>query len=130
MTRSDTRLRLGPALRARCPRCGAKDVWARWGQLAERCPGCGLVFLREHGYWTGGLIVNIAIAQLVLMALLVGTVALTYPDVPWTPLGVAAVGAMIALPIWCYPRTKTVWLYVDLLVHPYSAEERGSDPSG
>lgn len=119
--------RLRHALRARCPRCGAKAVWARWGELADRCPRCGLVFLREHGYWVGGLIVNIFVAQAVLMAMLLGTVATTWPDVPWTGLLVAAVAAMIVVPLWFYPRTKTVWLWLDLRIHPYSGRGWSDD---
>jgi uncharacterized protein (DUF983 family) len=111
--------RLRHALRARCPRCGRKDVWARWGQLRDRCPGCGLVFLREHGYWVGGLIINIGLAEVLLIVLLLGTVATTWPDVPWTGLLIATVAAMIVVPAWFYPRTKTVWLWLDLRVHPY-----------
>lgn len=121
------RPRLRHALRARCPRCGAKAVWSRWGELVDRCPRCGLVFLREHGYWVGGLIVNIFVAQAVLMAMLLGTVATTWPDVPWTGLLVAAIAAMIVVPLWFYPRTKTVWLWLDLRIHPYGGHGWSDD---
>jgi uncharacterized protein (DUF983 family) len=123
------RPRLGPALRKRCPRCGHKAIWDRWGELTERCPGCRLVFLREHGYWVGGLIINLAVAEAVLMALLLGTVATTWPDVPWTALLVAAIAAMIAVPLWFYPRTKTVWLWLDLRLHPYQGRGPSDDAS-
>ncbi len=117
---------LARAARARCPECGERAIWARWGELAERCPGCELVFLREHGYWVGGLIVNLGVAQLAFAVLLLGTVALTWPDVPWTTLLVAAAVLVVALPIWLYPRTKTLWLWVDRTVHPYGRSDGGS----
>lgn len=124
---ADAPPRLRHALRARCPRCGAKKVWDRWGELADRCPACALVFLREHGYWAGGLIVNVFVAQAVLMAMLLGTVAATWPEVPWTGLLVAAIAAMIVVPLWFYPRTKTVWLWLDLRIHPYGGRAWSDD---
>lgn len=114
-------------LRGRCPHCGNRDVFARWGHLRSRCPDCGYVFEREEGYWVGAMIVNLGLAQVVFMALLVGVAAATYPDVPWTPLLISSAALMVILPIVFYPRSKTVWVWLDLLVHPYTAEERGVD---
>ncbi|HUH07701.1 MAG TPA: DUF983 domain-containing protein [Egibacteraceae bacterium] len=112
------------ALRNHCPHCAERRIWASWGKLKPRCPGCGYSFSREEGYWVGAMIVNIGAAQLLFMALLLGTMALTWPDVPWTGLLIGTAAVMVAFPIWFYPRTKTLWIWLDLRVHPYTPEER------
>lgn len=117
-------------LRGRCPHCGGHDVFARWGHLRERCPRCGYSFEREEGYWVGAMIVNLGVAQLLFMAVLLGTIALTTPDVPWTPLLVVAGGLMVVVPIAFYPRSKTVWVWLDIAVHPYADDERDWPDAG
>ncbi len=112
------------ALRRRCPYCGQRDVFRSWGQMRDECPGCGHHFEREEGYWVGAMIVNLGVAQLLFMAWFVGGMAVTYPDIPWTPLLVVSALLMVVLPIWAYPRSKTVWVWLDEIVHPYGEEER------
>jgi uncharacterized protein (DUF983 family) len=112
------------ALRRRCPLCGASDIFATWGELRERCPGCDYSFEREEGYWVGAMIVNVGLVQVVIMAVLVGGFAATWPDVPWTLLTVTLGALAIGVPLWFYPRSKTVWIWLDLRIHPYSREER------
>ncbi len=112
------------ALRLRCPLCGARGIFTRWGQLHDRCPGCGYSFAREEGYWVGGMIVNLGVAQILFMATFLTGTALTWPDVPWTALIAAGVVLMVGLPIWLYPRSKTLWIWLDLRLHPYADEER------
>lgn len=115
---------LAQALRRRCPYCGTKDVFASWGMLRAECPGCGHHYEREDGYWVGAMIVNLGIAQILFMVWFIGGLAITYPEVPWTPLLVVSAVFMFVLPIWFYPRSKTVWVWLDDKVHPYADEER------
>ena len=112
------------ALRRRCPLCGTKPIFDGWFALRERCPGCNFSFEREEGYWTGALIANIAVAEGLFAILFLGGIIATYPDVPWTPLGIVAAFAMVVLPIVFYPLSKTVWLWVDLAyIHPVDADD-------
>jgi uncharacterized protein (DUF983 family) len=113
----------GRALRKRCVQCGERGIWTGWGQLAERCPRCGYSFEREEGYWVGAIIVNLGLAQILFMVILIGGMALTYPDVPWTPLLVGSFAVMVVLPIWFYPRSKSLWVWLDRSVHPYEPGE-------
>jgi uncharacterized protein (DUF983 family) len=114
---------IGRALRLRCPLCGARGIWRGYGQLVERCPGCCYAFEREEGYWTGGLIVNLAVAMAAFFVVLVTGFALYGPSLPlW--LTVLAGAMMIVLPIVGYPWSKTLWMVVDMKLNPYSAEER------
>lgn len=123
-------MKLLRALRGRCPVCGAADVWRRWGQLRETCPGCGYRFEREEGYWVGALIVNLGLAELVFGVGFVATLALTYPDVPWTGIIVAGLLVTVGLPILAYPRSKTLWVWLDQAVHPHEGEERDWEGRG
>ena len=114
---------IGRALRLRCPLCGARGIWRSFGQLKARCPGCGYRFEREEGYWTGGLIVNIAVAMAAFFVVLVGGFVRYGANLPlWLTL--VAAGLMIVLPIVCYPWSKTLWMVVDMRINPYSSEER------
>lgn len=112
------------ALRRRCPLCGTKPIFDGWFQLRARCPGCNFSFEREEGYWVGALIANIAIAEGLFGLLFLGGIIATYPDVPWTQLGIASAIAMVVLPIAFYPLSKMVWLWVDLAyIHPMDADD-------
>ena len=112
------------ALRRRCPLCGTKPIFDGWFALRDRCPGCSFSFEREEGYWVGALIANIAVAEGLFGILFLGGILATYPDVPWTQLGIAAAAAMVVLPIVFYPLSKMVWLWVDLAyIHPVDADD-------
>lgn len=113
---------LGRALRRRCPLCGERAIFARWGELVPRCPGCGYSFEREEGYWVGAMIVNLGAAQGLFFAVFLGGIALTWPDVPWTGLLVACLVTVGAFPVWFYPRSKTLWVWLDRRVHPYGED--------
>lgn len=112
------------ALRRRCPHCGAEGIFASWGDLVPQCPGCGYTFEREEGYWVGAMIVNLGAAQLLFAVILLGSMMMTWPDVPWVRVVVLSAAAMVAFPVWFYPRSKTIWVWLDTTVHPYTAEER------
>jgi hypothetical protein len=42
--------------------------------------------------------------------------AMTVPDVPVAPLLTMSVGVLVGMPIWFYPRSKTIWAAVEFLV--------------
>ncbi len=105
---------LGAALRVACPRCGARPITHKFGELVERCPGCDLQFSREEGYWVGALIVNMALVMLVFVVWLGGWILITWPDVPWNVVLYAGLPLMALVPIVFYPQSKTVWLWFDL----------------
>jgi uncharacterized protein (DUF983 family) len=111
------------ALRRRCPLCGARDVWKAWGELREHCPDCGYGFEREEGYWVGAMIVNLAVALVAVVAYLVGGLLAFGGRAPswWVWL---SIGLVLTQGIVLYPRSKTLWIWLDLTVHPYEGEER------
>lgn len=111
-------------LRKQCPRCGSRRIFASWARLHPSCPGCGLVFEREEGYWVGAVIVNTAVTEGAFAVLFFATILATVPEVPWEPLLVVALGTNVAVPIWFYPRSKTTWSALDLYIHPHLERDR------
>jgi uncharacterized protein (DUF983 family) len=113
---------LGRALRRRCPRCAA-PAFKSYFTMREHCDRCGLQFEREQGYWVGALIINTAVAFGTFLALFVGGMLITWPDVPWGLLGVVTVVAMAVVPLLFYPLSKTIWMALELSWHPLEDDE-------
>ena len=100
-----------------CPRCGQGKIFASFFRLRTNCPRCGFRFEREEGYWTGAMIVNIAVCELWFAILFVTAIVATLPDIAWLPLlGVALVTNGI-LPVAFYPWSKTIWMALDVYLH-------------
>jgi uncharacterized protein (DUF983 family) len=121
---------LGRGVLRRCPRCGTGKLFRRWFTLVERCPGCGLRFEREEGYWVGALIVNIAVTMLVFVVVLVGGVLLFWPDVPWVALTVVAAAVNVVVPVVFYPWSKTIWMALDVALHRMDRQDHAVAGNG
>jgi uncharacterized protein (DUF983 family) len=108
---------LARGLARRCPRCGQARLFCRWFTMTPRCPTCGLDLERGEGFWLGTMAINLGVTELVFGATLVGVMVVTWPDVPWAALTVAAVLLNGLLPLILYPSARTTFLAVDLLMH-------------
>jgi uncharacterized protein (DUF983 family) len=107
------------ALTLRCPHCGGRGILASWFTLAPACPHCGLRPERgESDYFLGGMMFNIALAEGVFVIVLIVTLVVTWPRVPWTVLQYGAPAAMVLAPIILYPFSRLVWLAFDLMLRP------------
>jgi uncharacterized protein (DUF983 family) len=115
---------LGRSMTRRCPRCGAKGVFANWAAMKEFCPTCGFKFEREPGYWVGALIINMAMALFVFLVTMVGGMALFWPDVPWNALSAAVIGVMLVVPVAFYPWSKSIWMAIELSYHKLEEKEQ------
>lgn len=118
---------LGTALKRgfgrKCPRCGQGRAFRSYFKMGEACLVCGYRFEREAGYWTGAMIVNIAVAEIWFFALFVGTIVMTAPDVNWGMLLLVGLLTNGALPVVFYPFSKTLWMALDLHFHPLESDE-------
>jgi uncharacterized protein (DUF983 family) len=91
--------------------------------MREHCPGCGLRYERESGYWVGAVIINTTMIFATFLVVFGGMVLITYPEVPWSVvLGVTLV-ANIVIPILFYPISKSLWLGMELSWHPLEEHE-------
>ena len=112
------------AMLAHCPHCGEKRIWQSFGETVANCPTCGYRYEREEGYWVGAMIVSIGAVMITFMAVFVGGMLITWPDVPWNTLLILTASLMVLMPIVFYRQTKTIWVWLDLKVHPYEGDER------
>ena len=107
------------ALTLRCPHCGSRGILASWFKLASACPRCHLRPDRgESDYFLGGMMFNIALAEAVFVIVLIVTLVVTWPRVPWSLLQYGVPAAMVLAPILLYPFSRLVWLAFDLTLRP------------
>ncbi len=108
----------------RCPTCGVAGIFSGYFTLRERCPGCGLRFEREEGYWLGAMVVAIGVTEALFGLWLVVGMILTWPDVAWTALLIGGLALNLVIPIGCYPWAKTTWMGIHHAFVPPDASEQ------
>lgn len=109
----------------RCPRCGGGKLFRTWWSMRDRCPRCGLRFVREEGYFTGVYLVNFGVVLAVLFVMVMG-VALwlgSHPDASAVPFLVAGAAIAVVVPIVFYPFARTIWAALDLAMTPMELDE-------
>ena len=67
---------------------------------------------------------NYSIAVVVWVAMLAVVLTFTVPDVPVVPLLAASATVFVAMPLWFYPRSKTLWAGIEFLVERSDPEYR------
>jgi uncharacterized protein (DUF983 family) len=111
------------ALARRCPVCGIGKPFLSWFRMSERCPHCGFRYERESGYWVGAIIINTAVTEGLFGILFVAVLVATLPDVAWLPVIIVGALTNVVVPTLFYPLSKTLWVAVDLALHPLRSEE-------
>jgi uncharacterized protein (DUF983 family) len=113
----------GRAFVLHCPNCGGHPVLRNWFKMQPACPRCGIAIERgEEDYWIGSMLFNLVLAEGLFALLFVGALLMTWPDVPWDAIQIAAPLGMIAAPLILFPFSKLVWLAFDLLLRPERAK--------
>ena len=116
----------------RCASCGGRRLFTGWFRMAERCPSCGYTFEREEGFFLGAYVMNLAIAQaLVMLLAVIPTIVMLNadPEASLVPVIVGGgVGAVLA-PVFFYPFSKTLWVAVELSLRPVEEIEPGDVPA-
>jgi uncharacterized protein (DUF983 family) len=107
---------LARGLRKRCPRCGVGGVFSGWFTLRTSCPRCDLRFEREEGGFLGAMVLNFGVAVGLWMVVFFVWVAMTVPNIPVAPLIAMSVVVLVLVPLWFYPRSKTLWAAVEFMV--------------
>lgn len=114
-------MRLRAILVGRCPRCLKGPVFPPTlagliGLMNERCPECGLVFLRETGYFLGAMYVSYGLGVLTILPIgILLAVILEWSLAVVIPL-------LVLLTVLCMPLflrySRIIWLHVDQAVDP------------
>ncbi len=110
-------------VRRRCPLCGSGRLFRRWLVMVEDCPRCDLHFERIEGHWIGAVAMNTVLALLVLLGVIVGGFAATYPDPPPSSLMVASIVVAALMPLAFHPVSRTLWTALDLAMRPVTPDE-------
>lgn len=119
---------LARALLLRCPNCGTRGIFAKWGQLKQRCPECGLWLERGEGdYYLGAYTVSLMFIEAVFAVGFVAVLVLTWPDPPWDLIQWGGAVVLAAGVIIAYPFSKTVWLAIDLMFRPVTPDDLSAD---
>ena len=110
----------------RCPACGGGRLFSGWFRMADPCPGCGYQFAREEGFFLGAYVVNLAIAQgLVMMLAVIPAIIVlnANPDASLVPVLVCGVIGAVLAPLFFYPYSKTLWVAIELTLRPMDEAE-------
>lgn len=99
---------IGRGLTFRCPNCGARGLFAGLLKMNERCPGCGLLFEREEGFFLGAMVLNYVLSALLAVEL---PCVLFLAGVLGEETAVIAVISMcLILPFLFFRPAKSLWL--------------------
>ena len=110
----------------RCPLCGCGKLFTGWFRMKERCPRCRYRFEREEGFFLGAYVINLAVAQGVVVALAVVPAIVLLarnPDTSIVPLLLGGIAGAVLAPLGFYPFSKTIWTAIDLIMRPVSVPE-------
>jgi uncharacterized protein (DUF983 family) len=106
----------GRALRLKCPACGVCPLFKSFFGMYERCECCGLLFLREQGYFIGAIYINILLTEgLIAVVFLICLVVLSASD---PKLYVVLFSLAVTLPFVFNRHARAIWLSFDYLVDP------------
>ncbi len=109
----------------KCGRCGAGHLFDSWFEQKERCPGCGLKFEREPGFFVGAYLINFSIVIILLFVLCMGFVAMKAidHDAAVAPIVIAGLLVSVVAPVAFYPFSRTIWSAFDVGMTPLEPGE-------
>jgi uncharacterized protein (DUF983 family) len=108
-----------------CPRCGGGRLFTGWFTMKDRCPTCGLRFVREEGDFLGAYVINYGLVSTTVAVVLFLVIAIEATgNQRWLVPLLAAGGAVaIVAPIIGYPFSKTLWAAIELIMRPLDPRE-------
>ena len=107
---------LARGLLRRCPYCGGGNIFRGWFSLKERCPHCNTLFAPEDGYFLGAYPINLVLTSLIAIGIVLWLIAAT--DLSVLQMQIIAVLIVVGLPFFLYPYSLSLWMTIDLVVHP------------
>jgi uncharacterized protein (DUF983 family) len=102
-------------LTGRCAVCGTTRLTSKWIVVRAICRRCGFNVERKEGHFVGAVGMNtIVTSGAILVTLLVGA-GLTAPDIPVVEMTILTVGVALAVSLFFFPISKTLWSAIDLM---------------
>lgn len=84
--------------------------------MRPNCPRCGLSL--SAGNSVGANLLNLVIAEAVLLIVIVGVVVASWPTPPWDLLQYGAPVLMLLTPLVFFPFSRLLFVAIDLAMHP------------
>ena len=109
-------------LTLRCPRCRRGPLFKGLIDMPERCPVCGMIYEREHGYFVGAMAISYGLAVGLVAILFFGVLAITHWSLEWVLL--AASLAFLPLAPLCLRYSRALWIYGDRRMDPHDRQDR------
>ncbi len=108
-------MKFAAILRQRCPRCLRGAVFGGFVRMNPSCPGCGLRFEREGGYFLGAMYYSYAVAIAAC-----APIALLGWWAGWSTLsiGIAGTAAMVLVAPFGFRISRVLWLHMDQAFDP------------
>ncbi len=113
-----------------CPRCGAGHLFSSWFRMKPRCPGCGMKFEREEGFWLGGYVINVALGEASILVLLAVLIGMEANQAAINAVLFLGIGAFLAVsgPLIAFPYSRTIWSAIDQIMRPLAPRRRSPRP--
>jgi uncharacterized protein (DUF983 family) len=114
-------LDLGALIRGRCPRCRKASIFKPGlpgliGDMRDNCPVCGLVFLREAGYFLGAMYVSYGLGVTAVLPVAI-VLALVVEWPLWAVMTVMFAQTLVLMPL-IFRYSRVIWLHVDQAIDP------------
>lgn len=108
----------------RCPRCGKGKLFRGVFAMHNHCPVCDLDFVREEGFYTGAMAINLVVSELIVTAYIipVAVIAGINPQVPFIPIMIFSSPLPILLPILFFRPARGLWLSMSYFFNPSQRE--------
>lgn len=74
------------------------------------------------------IIVNTAVTEALFGVAFIAVLIVTLPDVRWGPVLVIGAATNVLFPLFFYPRSKTLWVAIDLFFNP-ARDNEGPAPT-
>lgn len=91
--------------------------------MHQICPGCGLKFERESGYWVGAVTINTTVTFLSFVTVFTAMTFASWPDVAWGMVMGGTVAVNLLVPIVFYPLSKTLWAAMEISWRPLEPQD-------
>lgn len=105
-------------------------MFSSWFTVQERCENCTFRFERgESDYFIGAYTLHLIVAELIVVAIMLVWMIVTWPNVPWDGMVWGILGLSIVGITATYPFSRSLWLAIDLLFRPATADDYRSGQS-
>lgn len=106
-------------LKLKCPACGLGLLYQSLFRMRDECPYCGLMFVREQGYFIGAIYLNVIATESLIFATYLALILARRINDQSTYTILFALALL--LPLVFHHHARSLWLSLDHLMDPPAA---------